>query len=200
MSQAIETRIKNRIYGIGRGRCFTPDRFLDLGGDDAIRQSLSRLTKEGTIRRLAHGLYEYPRIHKTLGILPPQAEQVIKALAERDQITVQPSGAYAANLLGLSEQVPNKIVYLTQGSPRKIKIGNMEIVLKRTSNKSMAAAGRRSGLVIQALFYLGKDHLDKVIASKLKRKLSASDKKDLIKDIKLAPIWMRGFLKEVAEL
>lgn len=198
MSQVIETSIKNRIYGLGRGKCFTPDRFLDLGGDDAIRQSLSRLAKEGTIRRLAQGLYEYPRIHKTLGILPPQADQVIKALTARDQITVQPSGAYAANLLGLSEQVPNKIVYLTQGSPRKIKIGNMEIILKRTSSKSMAAAGKMSGLVIQALLYLGKEHLDKDIASKLKRKLSASDKKELMKDIKSAPIWMRGFLKEIA--
>ncbi|KYG67631.1 hypothetical protein AZI85_17275 [Bdellovibrio bacteriovorus] len=198
MSQVVETSIKNRIYGLGRGKCFTPDRFLDLGGDDAIRQSLSRLAKEGTIRRLAQGLYEYPRIHKTLGVLPPQAEQVIKALTERDQITVQPSGAYAANLLGLSEQVPNKIVYLTQGSPRKIKIGNMEIILKRTSNKSMATAGKMSGLVIQALLYLGKEHLDKDIASKLKRKLSAGDKKELMKDIKSAPIWMRGFLKEIA--
>jgi predicted transcriptional regulator of viral defense system len=161
MAQHIEMSIKSRIYGFGRGKCFTPDKFLDLGGDNAIRQSLSRLTKEGIIRRLAQGLYEYPRIHKTLGILPPQADQIIKALAERDEITVQPSGAYAANLLGISEQVPNKIVYLTQGSPRKIEIGNMEIILKRTSNKHMAVAGKISGLIIQALLYLGKYHLYK---------------------------------------
>ena len=198
MSQAIETRIKNRIYGFGRGKCFTPDRFLDLGGDEAIRKSLSRLAKDGTIRRIAHGLYEYPRSHKTLGILPPQVDEVVKALATRDQITVQPSGAYAANLLGLSEQVPNKIVYLTQGSPRKIKIGNMEITLKRISNKSMAVAGKMSGLVIQALLYIGKDHLENKIAIKLKRTISTNDKKELLKDLNSAPIWMRSFLKEIA--
>jgi hypothetical protein len=197
VSQAIEYSIKNRIYGIGRGKCFTPEKFLDLGGDDAIRQSLSRLAKEGTIRRLAQGLYEYPRVHKTLGVLPPQVDQVVKALAERDKITIQPSGAYAANLLGLSEQVPNKVVYLTQGSPRKIKIGNIEIVLKRTSNKYMAVAGTASGLVIQALLFIGKEHLGKDIAQKLKRKLTAKEKLELRKDLKSAPIWMRDFLKEI---
>ena len=198
MTQHVEINIKNRIYGLGRGKCFTPDKFLDLGGDSAIRQSLSRLTKEGLIRRLAQGLYEYPRIHKTLGVLPPQADQIIKALAERDEITVQPSGAYAANLLGLSEQVPNKVVYLTQGSPRKIKVGNMEIILKRTSNKHMAVAGKMSGLIIQALLYLGEEHLDKEIIMKLSKKLSPQEKKELIKAVKSAPIWMRDFLKEVA--
>jgi hypothetical protein len=195
--QSIEISVKNRIYGMGRGNCFTPDRFLDLGGNEAVRQSLSRLAKQGLIRRLSKGLYEYPRVHKVLGVLPPETDKVVKALAVRDDIIVQPSGAYAANLLGLSEQVPARIVYLTDGNSKKIKIGKQEIVLKKTLNRTMAVAGTQSGLVIQALLYLDKDHLTEAIKSKLSRQLSAKDKKQLLSDLKYAPIWMRDFLGEV---
>jgi len=58
--------------------------------------------------------------------------------------------AAALNLLGLSEQVPAKIVFLTEAESRKLKIGLMEIELRRTTPKNMASAGRLSGLVIQA--------------------------------------------------
>lgn len=195
--QSIEISVKNRIYGMGRGNCFTPDRFLDLGGNEAVRQSLSRLAKQGIIRRLSKGLYEYPRVHKVLGMLPPETDKVVKALTVRDDIIVQPSGAYAANLLGLSEQVPARIVYLTDGNSKKIKIGKQEIVLKKTLNRTMAVAGSQSGLVIQALLYLDKDHLTEAIRSKLSRRLLAKDKKKLLRDLKYAPIWMRAFLGEV---
>lgn len=195
--QSIEITIKNRIYGMGRGSCFTPDRFLDLGGDESVRQSLSRLTKQGVIRRLSKGLYEYPRVHKVLGVLPPETDKVVKALIARDDITIQPSGAYAANLLGLSEQVPAKIVYLTDGNSKKIKIGKQEIVFKKTLGKVMAVAGTKSGLVIQALLYLGKDHLTEVIKSRLSRRLSTKEKSQLLNALKYAPIWMRNFLREV---
>lgn len=195
--QSVEISIKNRIYGFGRGNCFTPDRFFDLGGNEAIRQSLSRLTKQGMIRRLSQGLYEYPRIHKTLGLLPPKTDEVAKALATRDDITVQPSGAYAANLLSLSEQVPAKIVYLTDGNSKKIKIGTQEIIFKKSLSKVMAVAGTKSGVVIQALLYLGKNQLTELTKSKLSKRLSAKEKNRLLGDLKYAPIWMRRFLREV---
>lgn len=74
----IETKVLNRIYGYGRGACFTPDRFLDYGSDTAIRKSLSRLAKVGHIRRLAKGIYEYPQIHKELGAIPTKPESVLR--------------------------------------------------------------------------------------------------------------------------
>ena len=96
-------------------------------------KALSRLTARGVIRRLARGLYEYPREHPELGTLSPDLEKVAKALAGKHRIRLQPAGAYAANLLGLSEQVPAKIVFLTDGPSRTVKIGRQEIHLRRTT-------------------------------------------------------------------
>ncbi|MGE0632260.1 MAG: DUF6088 family protein [Pseudobdellovibrionaceae bacterium] len=196
--QAIETKVLNRIYGYGRGTCFTPDRFLDYGSDEAIRKSLSRLAKDGIIRRISKGIYEYPQKHQELGIMPPNIESVVKAISQRDHIQTQPSGAYAANLLGLSEQVPAKISYLTNGSSRKIKVGSKILVFKKTNNKALAVAGTTSGLIFEALKFIGKDHIDTKTISSLRRKLSSKDRAQLIKDLKFAPIWMRHSLKEIA--
>src|SRR5690606_37902064 len=98
------------------------------------------LQKSGIIRRISWGLYEYPRQHRKLGLLPPDIQQVVKAIARKDQIKVLPSGAMAANLLGLSTQVPAKVVYLTEGLSKRIKVGKQEIVFKKTTPKNLAAA------------------------------------------------------------
>ena len=117
--QTIDSELKSRIYGHGRGSVFTPNDFLDLGGRDAVDKALSRLATRGEVRRLARGLYEYPREHPELGTLSPDIEKVAKALAGKDRLRLQPAGAYATNLLGLSEQVPAKAVFLTDGPSRR---------------------------------------------------------------------------------
>src|SRR5271163_3615120 len=148
--QAIDDKLISRIYGTGRGSAFTQNDFLDIGGRGAVDKALSRLAAKGTIRRLARGLYEYPREHPELGTLSPDIEKVAKALAGKDRIRLQPAGAYATNLLGLSEQVPAKVVFLTDGPSRLVKIGRQEIQLRRTTPRNVEATGRLSGLLMQA--------------------------------------------------
>ena len=126
-TQSIEQSVTSRIYGRGRGCVFTPIDFLDIGSRRAIDLSLHRLTKRGTIRRIARGLYHYPeKNHPLLGEVAPSIEAVSKAIAAREQVKLQPSGAYAANLLGLSDQVPAKVVFLTNGPARKVKLGRLD--------------------------------------------------------------------------
>lgn len=190
MSQFIEDKVISRIYGKNRGWVFTPIHFLDLGSRSAVSKALERLVKRGTIRRLARGLYDYPKKHPELGNLPANYEQIGKALAGKDNLRIQPSGAYAANLLGLTEQVSAKIVFLTDGANRTVNIGNQKIILKKTTPKNMATAGRISGLVIQALRYMGKNQVAEQIIGKLQRRLSPDDKQQLINDIRYAPAWI----------
>ncbi|MBL7132273.1 MAG: hypothetical protein ISS45_12895 [Candidatus Omnitrophica bacterium] len=197
MSQSIENKVVSRIYGKNRGWVFTPNHFLDLGSRTAVAQALGRLAKAGTIRRLAHGLYDYPEKHPTLGDLPPNYERIAQALAGRDSLKIQPSGAYAANLLGLTEQVPAKIVFLTDGPNRTVQINKQQIVLKRTTPKNMATAGRVSGLVIQALRHLGQDHVDDAIIGMLKKRLSRDDKRQLINDLRYAPVWIGNIFRQL---
>jgi Family of unknown function (DUF6088) len=199
--KTIDFKLKSRIYGGGRGSAFTPSDFLDVGGRGAVDKVLSRLAVKGTIRRLAWGLYDYPREHPELGMLSPDIQKVAKALAGKDRIRLQPAGAYATNLLGLSEQVPARVVFLTDGPSRtvKLKIGRQEIQLRHTTPKNMAAAGRLSGLLIQALRHLGKEHITSARVEHLKRALPARERQRLLKDIPLAPAWMHPLFRELAE-
>jgi hypothetical protein len=196
--QTIDSQILSRIKGSGKGSVFTPADFVDLAGRAAVDQTLSRLAKANTLRRLARGVYLYPQRHPSLGELQPSAEIVAKAIAGRDRTRIQPSGAYAANLLGLSDQVPMKIVFLTDGPSRLVRVGPMTIQLRRTTPRNMAAAGRLGGLVIQAFRHLGQDHVTAQRIAHLRRTLPAQKRHELAHDVSLAPSWMHPILRELA--
>ena len=195
--QSIVARIKKRIYGKDRGFVFTKSHFLDLGSRAAVAKALERLADSGAIRRLSRGLYDYPENHPTLGDIPVNYERIAQALAGRDNLKIQPSGAYAANLLGLTDQVPAKIVFLTDGSHRKIQVGNQQIILKRTTPKNMATAGKMSGLVIQALRFIGQPFIDDRVIRILKNRLTEKDKKMLVADLRYAPAWVEKVVKRL---
>ena len=197
--QSIVAKIKKRIYSKDKGYVFTKSHFFDLGSRTAVAKALERLADAGVIRRLSRGLYEYPKQHPEFGVLPVNYEQVAQALAGRDNLKIQPSGAYAANLLGLSDQVPAKVVFLTDGSHKKIQIGNRSIVLKRTTPKNMATAGKISGLVFQALRFVGQENIDDKVIGILKRRLSAKDKQILVADIRYAPAWVEKVVRSLQE-
>jgi hypothetical protein len=197
MTQSIDNKVVSRIYGKKRGWVFTPMHFLDLGSRMAVDQTLGRLAKSGKIRRLSRGLYDYPAKHPDFGDLPPNYDRIAQALVGRDNLKIQPSGAYAANLLGLTEQVPAKIVFFSDGPDRTVQIGKQKIVLKRTTPKNMATAGRISGLVIQALRYLKQRNIDSNVIAKLKRRLSNDDKNTLINDIRYAPAWIGTIFRKM---
>ena len=198
-SQTVKNKVLRRIRGKGRGWAFTPLHFLDLGTRANVGMALKSLCDRGQIRRLAPGLYDYPRQHPNLGDLSPTPEQIAHALADKDSSRIKPSGAYAANLLGLSEQVPARVVFLTDATDRRITIGRQEIILKRTTPKNMATAGRTSGLVIQALRYLGKDYVTDAVIDALAERLGPDDRQRLIKDIRYAPAWIGAIFRRLAE-
>ncbi len=197
--QSLDKRMRERITQSDRGWCFTPNAFLDLASKDAIWVALSRLVQKGTIRRLARGLYDHPQLHPKIGLLAPDPDAIAKALASRDAIRLQSSGAHAANLLGLSEQVPAKVVFLTDGPARRVKIGRREIILKSTTPRNMATAGRISGTVIQALRYMGRQQINDAHVRHLAGLLHEDDKAQLLKDRVYAPGWMHPIISAIAE-
>ncbi len=197
--QSIEDKIISRIYGWGRGKVFTPNDFLTLGSRLAVDKALSRLTAQKMIRRLGRGLYDYPKAHPELGVLSPSPTAVAEAVAKSKSLRLIPSGAYAANVLGLSEQVPMKIVFLTDAESRKVKIGKQTIELRKTTPRNLATANRPSGIVIQALKYMGEKHVDEGAIRHLRRVLPSPDKRILLKDKSYAPEWMRSIIERVSQ-
>ena len=196
--QSIDKQILSRIIGRGRGCVFTPADFVDLASRNTVDKILSRSAKVGTIRQLARGLYDYPRSHPSLGLIPPSTDDIAKALKGRDAFRLQASGAHAANMLGLSDQVPVRSVFLTDGRGRKVQLGKRQIILKQTTPRQMATAGRISGTVIQALRWIGRRHVDDRMLAKLRRQLSETDKRKLLKDVRYAPTWVAKIMRDVA--
>jgi hypothetical protein len=195
---SVDAAILSAVRRMGRGSVFVPADFLKLGSRRAVDVALHRLVKRGEIRRLARGLYDYPEEHAVLGTLAPSADVIARALAGRDRTRLQPSGAYAANALGLTEQVPAKAVFLTDGPSRTVKVGPTTIELRQTTARNMASAGKLIGLLIQAFRELGKENITPERRAHLKRTLPERKRRTLARDLTLAPAWMHPILRELA--
>lgn len=195
---SIDSILLRRIRKMKPGSIFTPRDLATLGPRTAIASALSRHLKAGTVKQPARGLYQVPETHPILGDLQASPDRIAKALAGKHGLKLQPSGAYAANLLGLSDQVPQRIVYLTDGTPRQVRIGKQRIVLRRTTPRNMATAGRVSGLVIQAMRYLGQRHVDPTVIETLRKRLGPKDRAQLLRDVPLAPVWIGELMRQIA--
>lgn len=196
-TQSIDADILARIHGRGAGYVFTASDFLDLGSRSAVDQALSRNCRAGNIHKVARGIYHLSGYDPLLGNLSAGTNAIAQAMARRDAARLQPTGAYAANLLGLSDQVPMRVVYLTDGRSRQASIGNRTIILRHTTPRNMATAGRISGTVIQALRWLGQKQVDDRITTLLNKKLDTSDKKQLLDDIRYAPTWIARIIRSI---
>ena len=197
-SASIDSAVLRRIRRMPPGTIFTPRDLADLGSRTAVASALTRHTRTGAIVRAARGLYQVPSTDPLLGDIKPTPDAIAKTLGGRDRIRLQPAGAYAANLLGLSNQVPLKLVYLTDGTARRLRIGRQQIILRRTTPRNMATAGRVSGLVIQALRHIGRDQVDNRTIAHLRRHLSGKDRAQLKRDAHLAPAWVAELLRAIA--
>jgi hypothetical protein len=188
------TYIENVILRKRRGELIFPTDFRGQGTGDAIKKALSRLTQKGVLKRLAHGIYYIPKTDPVLGELRPGADDVVKMLAKKEKIRVRPAGAYALNQLGLSTQVPTKLVYITDGHPRLFKLGKMQIKFKATTPKKLSTIGKISSLVIQALEELGTEHLSATTESRLHELLKNEDPKKLQHDLALASAKVNDYI------
>lgn len=194
MDTKVHTEIEKKLTKGKRGHLFFLSDFRGLGSEAAIRKALSRLSKEGKIKRIAQGIYLLPEKDPVLGELMPSMASVAEAIAKKEHIRIKPVGSYALHKLGLTTQVPMKLVYLTDGAARTIRIGKNTIKFKPTTPKKLASEGELSSLIIQALQELGTENLEPNIRTRIKELLLKEDRKKLMKDIKLAPGQISDYL------
>jgi hypothetical protein len=196
----LKTKILSRVRGKGRGEVYVSKDFLDLGNRAAVDQALSRLVKAGELRRLGRGLFDFPRVNPRLGgELSPEPSRVAEAVARKRGGRITPSGAHAANALGLSTQVPGKTVYVTDTSGGSVKVGRQTITFKQVTPKRVAAKHPVSSAVFQALQHLGRDGVDDGVIKQLRANLSARDKKILLKESRYALGWISDVIKLVVQ-
>lgn len=190
----VQSEILKAIKRKKRGEVFFPSEFRSVGNEHAVNMALSRLAKEGIIERIAKGIYVLPKIDRVLGKVPPSLEAVAAAIAKRDHVRIRPSGDFALHKLGLSTQIPLRLVYVTDGAPRTIQIGNRSIVFRPTTPKKLSTKGKISSLVIQGLEALGQKNVTPEIKHKIESLLTKEEPKAIHEDALIAPSWISNIL------
>ena len=194
--QSVKDKVLARVYGHGRGRAFSNKDFLGLGDRAVVDKTLSLLARDGILRRLGRGLYDHPRSNPELGgKLGPDFEQVAKALARKLGVQIRPHGAWAASLLGLSSQVPARIVYVTDGHPKTYRFGRQAIVFRRNAPGKFRPADELVGLIAGALRELGPGAVDDELKARLRRLVAKRDPRTVSRDTRYLEGWIADLIR-----
>lgn len=200
MQQVIEQNILSRIYGNGRGWAFSRADFADLGPRPTIDSALHRRERESVIRRVIRGIYDYPRYSKALrGPVSPDIDQVAHALARKFAWRIQPDGATAQNLLGLSTQVPARAVYLSDGPDRSYTVGKTCLAFEHTALKEAGFKLPESRLIVQALKAYGENRITPKIIALIRKKFDRALRQRILIDTKTATGWVYAAIQEIAK-
>ena len=198
--QSIENKITMRLRGKGRGSIVFQQDYAECGSPSAVKSAFFRLYVDKVLVRLAHGVYLYPKEDTEYGIgfVYPSIEEIAQAIAKRDKAKIVPTGAYALNRLGLSTQIPMNVVFLTNGTPRQIKVGNGRGILFKhsSSGKNFAYKSELMMLVVSAMRTIGKEKITEKEKSLLIEHVRTLSDKEFNHDIKLVPAWVRKILMD----
>ncbi len=196
----LRNKIVSRIYGNGRGWCFTRSDFLDIASPDAIDVNLHRLNNESIIIRASRGVYCYPKHSKLLNVfLSPDIDQIASAIARKFNWEIQPTGDAALNILGLSNQVPGKFTYLSNGPSKEYKIENIDLIFKRTALKNSGFKYRKSSIVFQALKALGEKNISGDTVKIIRDFLTLDERKKVLKDTEKTTAWVYEIIKHICQ-
>ena len=190
--QSIHSQLEDKILSLKKGAIVFVSDFAEFGTAENVKKVLLRLEKKQLLVRLAHGIYLYPKIDKELGILYPSTESIAEAIAKRDKIRIIPTSIYALQQLGISTQIPMNVIYLTDGAPRKIKVGKRTITFKKTAPKNLAIKNKVLSNIVQGLKELGKENITDEIRQKINQALQKVPVKALKEEILNAPVWVRN--------
>lgn len=198
--QTMKDKVLARIDSFEAGQVFSAKDFLDIASRGSIDMALSGLSRVNQIRRVRRGLYDRPKINTALGgALSPDIDELARAIARKQRWKIVPEGAWAANLIGLSTQVPAKITYLTDGPNKEVPIGRRVIHFKHARPKGIAGLEEKSALVVQALRHLGREAVGHREIETLRAALSLAEKRKLLKDTRFGTDWIYDAAKRIAE-
>lgn len=186
------------ISGHGRGWSFSSSDLLGRFSRQQADNSLSDLVKQGKIRRVARGIYDYPAYSTLLQqSLAPDIEQVARAYARKNNWRIEISGEAALNLLGLSTQVPGRYVYLSDGPNREFDILGQTLAFKKSSLKNIGFKYRESTLLVQAIKALGKAHINSKTMEKMRQYVEPGKRIKIVKDTQSATDWIHAVIQQV---
>lgn len=202
MTQSIDDKILTNIKKRGKGTIFFAQDMVQYGQRLSVLKALERMASSGTIIRVTRGIYCYPKIDKALGlgVIFPSLDEIAQAVARRDKARIAPTGVYALNVLGLSTQVQMNVIYLTDGTARRLKVGNGKgILFKHTAPRNLAFRNKTAMYLTYALKELGSDGVTAEHKERIKELLKSEDKDKVLADAALIPSWIMNIITEAYE-
>lgn len=195
LMDSISNTIKKQIAEDKAGKIYFISDFNFHENEEAVKKAFFRLEKNDFLVRLSHGIYLYPVRSERLGVMYPSMEEIAQAIAIRDKADIMATGALAMNLLGFSTQVPMNVVYITNGSPRKIQIGKRKITFKKAAPKFFYFKSDVMALLVFALKEMGQSNVDDKVISRIEEVFSIKKELSLYRgDLSLVPVWMKKIL------
>lgn len=192
----IKGRILQKIEESPSHSIFFISDYANVTGAETIRKILREATIRGILEKAGHGIYVKPKITR-FGNVPVPLENIVREIADRDKCEIFPTGAKAANIVGLSTQVPMTLSYITTGSTRTINIGDRQIHFRHASPKNFAAKGKVMPLLIQGLREIGEANVTDAECAAIKRFIDKQQDPYLKEDLMLAPVWIQRIIKRL---
>ena len=196
MSHLAET-ILSAARDLPEGGLLSPKEFLHLASRAAVDQTLTRLTREGKLLRIARGAYVMPVVSR-FGDRPPSTTAVVEGIESACGEVVVANGAAEANALGLTTQVPTREIFLTSGLPRMLHLGKRTVELKHGSRWQLGLGKRLAGRAIRALAWLGPKQAPAALKI-LHAKLPPTEWAALRSARATLPSWMARAVSEASE-
>lgn len=170
--------------------------YVDRGASETIRKILYESTLSGVLAKAGHGIYYKPKSSR-FGDVPIPLENIARKIAARDKCEILPTGSLAANLIGLSTQVPMNLSYITSGSTRTLDIDGRKVYFRHASPKNFAAKGRVMPLLIQGIREIGEDNITAAACDAIRCFIENQQDPYLWEDLPLAPAWIQRIIKKL---
>jgi hypothetical protein len=175
-----------QVEKLSEGTLIAAKTLLNLGSRAGVDQALSRLTRRGELLRVSRGVYVLPVVGR-FGKRPPSPEKIVEALATQLGEIVTPTGATAANALGLTTQVPVRSIYLTSGRNRNLTLGRLNVELRHAPKWQLRSG--HVGEIVRAFAWGGRERANEIAAT-LYPKMQTSEFEHIIQSSSNLPGWM----------
>ncbi|WP_434334632.1 DUF6088 family protein [Mycoplasma capricolum subsp. capricolum] len=194
------SQIQDRIDSFRSGKVFISNDFLDIASNETVRRTLNKLVNENKIKRIMNGFYYNPEYSELIHEYEMfTVNELAFSIARKYNWEIAPFGIACLNILGLSTQVPAKMIYVSNGKNKTYKIQKREIEFKKVNNKEISNMSLKTKIVIQAIKEIGKNELNQKDINKIQNQLSNTEKQNLLKEAKNTIAWIYEYIKKICK-
>ncbi|WP_434335750.1 DUF6088 family protein [Mycoplasma capricolum subsp. capricolum] len=194
------SQIQDRIDSFRSGKVFISNDFLDIASNETIRRTLNKLVNENKIKRIMNGFYYNPEYSELIHEYEMfTVNELAFSIARKYNWEIAPFGIACLNILGLSTQVPAKMIYVSNGKNKTYKIQKREIEFKKVNNKEISNMSLKTKIVIQAIKEIGKNELNQKDINKIQNQLSDTEKQNLLREAKNTIAWIYEYIKKICK-